>query len=124
MEAWLGRMIGPCHPFALSGTAVQINWVGAIPKGHLGKWRNITDLSHPPGFSVNDAIDLELCSMAYTTVERVACWAMQRDRRPLMVKIDIEATYRLVLIHAEDCPLLGVRWEGSIYLDAMLPFGS
>ena len=90
---------------------MQINQIGAIPKGHSGKWRIITDLSHPPRFSVNDAIDPELCSMAYTTVEQVAHRAMQRGRGTLMVKVDTEAAYHLVPIHAKDCPLLGVRCQ-------------
>ena len=86
---------------------MQINRVGAIPKGHSDKWRIVTDLSHPPSFSVNNTIDPELCSMAHTMVKRVARWAMQQGRETLMVKVDIKAVYHLVPIRAEDCPLLG-----------------
>ena len=115
-------MVGPCRPSTFSGMAVQINQVGVIPKGHLGKWRISTDLSHPPCFSVSNPIDPEFCSMAYTTIERVECRAMQRGRGTLMAKVDIEAAYRQVPNHAEDRSLLSVWWEGSIYLDAILPF--
>ena len=58
--------------------------------------------------------------MANTTVEPVARQAMQWSRGTLVAKVDIKATYRLVPIHAEDHPLLGVQWEGPLYMDAML----
>ena len=52
---------------------LHINQFGVIPKGHnTGKWRPITDLSHPPGRSVNDGITSEVCSLSYTTVEQVS----------------------------------------------------
>ena len=35
----------------------------------------ITDLSFPEGASVNDGKDPQLCSLQYTSVERVACAA-------------------------------------------------
>ena len=48
----------------------------------------ITDLSFPPHQSVNDGIDPDLCSLAYTTV----------------AKIDIESAYRLIPVHPDDRP--------------------
>ena len=41
----------------------------------------------------------------------------------LLAKIDIESAYRMVPVHPDDRPLLGVEWSGRIYCDAMLPFG-
>ena len=41
----------------------------------------------------------------------------------LLAKIDIESAYRLIPVHPHDRPLLGVQWEGSLYVDPMLPFG-
>ena len=61
--------------------------------------------------------------MVYSTVKRVTWWIMQLGEGTLIAKVDIEAAYRLVPVQAQDCPLLEVRWEGPIYLDAMLPFG-
>ena len=40
-----------------------------------------------------------------------------------MVKLDTEAAYYFAPIRAKDSPLLGMWWEGSVYLDTMLPFG-
>ena len=56
------RIIGPFQP----DSALHINRVGVIPKGHMpGKWRMIINLSHPPATSVNDGIDWELCTLSY-----------------------------------------------------------
>ena len=64
----------------------------------MGKWRVITKLSHPPGFSVDDAIyvDLELCSMVKQVVIRVMQWSIGA----LTEKVEIKSAYSLVLIQA------------------------
>lgn len=63
-ERSLGRMLGP-FPDMEALPPLHINRFGVIPKGHnTGKFRLITDLSFPPGSSVNDGIDPSLCSMA------------------------------------------------------------
>ena len=71
-ECSLGRMLGPFSESSQLPT-LHINRFGVIPKGHnTGKFRLITDLSFPPGQSVNDGIDPGLCSLVYTTVDEVA----------------------------------------------------
>ena len=40
-----------------------------------------------------------------------------------MAKLDIKSAYRMVPVHPDDRPLLGVRWEDEIYVDTALPFG-
>ena len=122
-ELRLGRMLGPFRD--LGGLPpVHISRFGVIPKGHnTGKWRLITDLSFPPGNSVNDGIDPAICSLRYTTVEDVASVAAQLGPHTLMAKIDIESAYRLIPVHPEDRFLLGVNWRDQVYIDPMLPFG-
>ena len=121
-ELDLGRMLGPLDPTC--NTTVHINRFGVVPKGHnTGKWRLITDLSYPPGHSVNDGIDPELCSLHYTSVDDVATVAVELGQGALMTKVDIEAAYRLVPVHPHDRPLLGMVWKGQIFADPMLPFG-
>ena len=67
-----GRIFGPFPKGAIPN--LQINRMGVVPKGHTpGKWRMITDLSFPDRAIVNDRIDCQLCSLQYTTVDRVAC---------------------------------------------------
>jgi hypothetical protein len=124
-ECSLGRMLGPLNPDTLTSLPeFQINRFGVIPKGHnTGKWRLITDLSFPPGRSVNDGIAPELCSLTYASVDQVADTAAQLGRGTLMAKIDVDSAYRLILVNPQDRPLQAVSWRGGIYIDLMLPFG-
>ena len=122
-ELSLGRLAGP-FPEDSPPCELHINRFGVIPKGHnTGKWRLITDLSFPPGRSVNDGIDPSLCSLSYITVDQVVEVAMHFGREALLAKVDIESAYRLIPVHPHDRPLQAVRWEGQLYVDAMLPFG-
>ena len=124
-ERTLGRMIGPFRKEAVEFLPyLHVNRFGVIPKGHnTGKWRLITDLSYPPGASVDDGIEPDLCSLTYTTVEHVAGVTAGYGRGTLLAKIDIEAAYRLVPVHPQDRPLQAVQWGEAIYFDPMLPFG-
>ena len=124
-ECSLGRMLGP---FARDAAALlppcHVNRFGVIPKGrNTGKWRLITDLSYPPGYSVNDGIDPDTCSLSYTSVDRVAEVVASYPPGALLAKIDIEAAYRLIPVHPHDRPLQAVEWRGCLYVDPMLPFG-
>ena len=113
-ELSLGRFIGPLTAEAIPSDT-HLSRFGVIPKGHnSGKWRLITDLSFPHGQSVNDGIDPALCSLSYTSVETVAT---------LLAKVDIESASRLIPVHPDDRTLLGVQWQGRVYIDPMLPFG-
>ena len=115
-ECSLGRMLGPFLPPG-QASLPQCRF-GVIPKGRgTGKWRLITDLSYPPGLSVNDGIDPDLCSLVYTSV------VARYPPGALLAKIDIESAYRLVPVHPSDRPLQAVEWRGALYVDPMLPFG-
>lgn len=116
------RLLGPFRRGEIPN--LHINRFGVIPKGRAtGKWRLITDLSFPDGASVNDGISSALCSLSYTTVDKVAKAAAQLGPGALIAKADIKAAYRIVPVHPEDRRLLGVEWQGAHYVDAMLPFG-
>ena len=98
--------------------------MGVVPKGRTsGKWWLITDLSFPEGSSVNDGIGSEMCSLHYTSVDRVEAAAQRLGKGALLAKLDIKSAYRLVPVHPQDRSLLGVEWRGKIYVDGMLPFG-
>ena len=113
-EISLGRMLGPFPP-SLSGK-LHTNRFRVIPKGHnTGKWRLITDLSFPPGQSVNDGIDPALCSLSYTTVDKAAQIVSELGPRALLAKVDTESAYRLVPVHPCDRHLQAVQWEGQVY---------
>ena len=120
-----GHLVGPLPTAQLSNSqSIHVSRIGIIPKGHnTGKWRLITDLSYPEGQSINDGIGREYCSLEYTTVDKVVAKATALGPGALLAKIDIKSAYRLVRVHSYDRPLLGFRWRGKVYLDAMLPFG-
>ena len=40
-----------------------------------------------------------------------------------MAKFDLKSTYRQVPVHPDDRWLLGVEWEGQVYVDCTVPFG-
>ena len=117
-----GRIIGPLPPRV--GANIQISHLGVIPKGHTpNKWRLITDLSFPEGRSVNDGIDPEICSLRDTSVNKVARAAGSLGIGALIAKLDIQSAYRLVPVHPDDRHLLGFQWQGTRFVDGMLPFG-
>ena len=108
-ECARGHMLGPFSPSAqvqVSLPPCHVNRFGVIPKGrNTGRWRLITDLSFPPGLGVNDGIDPDLCSLTYTSVDKVAEVIATLPRGGLLAKIDIESAYHLVPVHPLDRPL-------------------
>ena len=40
-----------------------------------------------------------------------------------MAKVDVKSVYRNVPIHPHDRWLMGVLWEGNLYIATALPFG-
>ena len=108
-----------------SGTEmVQCSPFGVIPKkGKPGRWRLIVNLSAPEGSSVNDGIDRELSSVAYTSVDDVVRRVLELGEGALLAKADVKAAYRNVPVHPRDRWLLGMKWEGVTFVDGTLPFG-
>ena len=96
---------------------------GVIPKSDLGKWRLIVDLSSPSGDSVNDGIDKSLCSLSYMSVDEVVDRVMEMGKGALMAKFDLKSAYRNIPVHPEDRWLLGMMWDGQLFVDVALPFG-
>ena len=41
----------------------------------------------------------------------------------LLANFDIQAAYRTVLGHTDDCHLLGMMWKEEVYIDITLPLG-
>jgi len=121
-ELSLGRLLHIPDPSILPW--FHTSPFGVIPKKHKpGKWRLIVDLSAPDGRSVNDAIDKEMCSLSYISVDDIAQAVLRLGKGSLLAKADIKEAYRMVPVHPEDRLLLGVEWKGQLYLDKVLPFG-
>jgi hypothetical protein len=87
------------------------------------KWRLIVDLSSPRGKSINDGISKELYSVSYLSIDEVASWVVRAGKCALLAKFDLKSAYRQVPVHPDDRKLLGMEWEGQIYVDTTLPFG-
>ena len=103
---------------------VHTSPIGIIPKPHQpGKFRLIVDLSAPSGYSVNDGIPPELCSILYASVEDAANLVRRYGRGAAMAKLDLRSAYRMVPVHPQDQWLLGIEWESQVYVDRALQFG-
>lgn len=116
-----GRILGPFPQMGLPH--LQVNRFGVIPKSTPGKWRLILDLSFPEGHSVNDGIAESVCSLSYISVDDAAQAVLKLGRGAQLAKVDIRNAYRVVPIHPEDRWLLGMQWEGALFVDTALPFG-
>ena len=121
-EVDAGRLLGPLPPHL--ARMVQTSSIGLIPKPHQqGKWRLIVNLSSPAGASVNDAIASDSCHMQYTSVLEAARLIQQLGVGTQLAKLDLQNAYRMVPVHPDDHPLLGIRWGQEVYIDTALPFG-
>ena len=82
---------------------IQCSPFGVIPKkGKPGRWRLIVNLSAPEGHSVNDGIDRELSSVAYTSVDDVIRRVLELGEDALIAKADVKAAYRNIPVHPRD----------------------
>ena len=116
-----GRVLGPVDPGQLP--MLQTSRFGVIPKSTPGKWRLIVNLSAPEGASVNDGINERVSSLSYVTVDDAAREVLRRGARSLLAKVDVESAYRAVSVHPDDRWLLGMQWDGGVFVDTALPFG-
>ena len=118
-EIRAGRIIRADPP-----SPTHINPLGLVPKsGQPRKFRLIMDLSSPHDYSVNDGINPELCSLKYAAIDQAMLFIQIFGRGALLAKIDLQNAYRVVPVHPIDQPLLGLKWNGTIYRDTVLPFG-
>ena len=120
-EISFGSIAGPFKEAPFKN--IHINRFGVIPKSTPGKWRLITDLSCPPGASVNDGIPSDVthiyCKGIQTAIDKV----MRYGKGALMAKFDFKRAYRAFPIRECDRYLLGMFWKDLYYVDLALPFG-
>ncbi len=121
-ERELGRLMQVKQAEVL--TPIHTNPFGVIPKkSGINRWRLILDLSSPLGHSMNDGIEKELASLSYVSVDEVVQRVLRWGRGTLLAKMDVRQAYRNIPVQPEDRRLLGMRWQGDTYVDAVLPFG-
>ena len=119
-EVLMGRVVGLFSPRAIPH--VHISRFGVIPKGQMGKWRLIVDLSHPKDHSVNDGISKPLCSLKYVTIDDAIKEIIQLGRGTLLAKIDIKSAFRLLPVHPADRHMLGMWWNDGVFINTCFPF--
>lgn len=83
----------------------------------------IVNLSAPEESSINDGIHEQFCSLTYIKVDDVIEQVLRLGPGSMLAKMDVESAYRIVPVHPDDRPLLGMRWKDKLYIDLMLPFG-
>ena len=64
-----------------------------------------------------------MSSLKYVTVDKVVESLLSFGKGSLMAKLDIKQAYRNVPVCPDDRILLGMAWEGRVYIDKTLPFG-
>ena len=122
-EVGLGRMVKiEADPATLAH--IQISPLGLIPKKNKpNKWRLIVDLSSPKGRSVNDGINSSWSMLSYASVDHLATLILEHGQGAFLVKADIQEAYRMIPVHPQDRWLLGVQWQGELFIDLVLLFG-
>lgn len=108
--------------------AVKVAPLGAVSKKFSSKVRRIDDESFGAA-SLNSAI-LELPGLRLSTVHDVRAAAYRilfRGGRQVakgrLVKLDVDAGYKVVNVFGLDRPLCGFAWRGRRYMHLKLPFG-
>jgi hypothetical protein len=133
-EVELGRRIGPfdAPPFP----NLMVSPIGVVTKKLSIKLRMIHHLSWPRGsFADSDSINEHISAEESETVLQSFDDAVRllaalppvsaaSAAKPILLsKVDIKSAYRLVPVHPDDWPLLGMQWRGKYYYDNVLVFG-
>ena len=121
-ERRLGGVLGPW--LTLPPCPLHISHFGVIPKkSQLGKWHLIVDLSFPEGASVNHGIPPSYCSLRYPSIDMGIEQILTARRGAQLSKLDIKDAYRIVMVHYDDWPMLGMQLKSQYFMDTRLPFG-
>ena len=59
----------------------------------------------------------------HTSVSMVAAEILNLGKGAQMGKMDTQQAYQNILVDPKDRRLLGMLWQGNVYIDAVLPFG-
>ena len=117
-----GRVLGP-FDVSPSMPNYRVSPLGVVPKKTPGEFRLIHHLSHPEGSSVNDCIPKDMSSVHYATIQDAIDFIKDSPKPVYMAKVDIESAFRIIPVSPADRPMLGFRWRGQYFMDAVLPMG-
>jgi hypothetical protein len=89
----------------------RVSPLGIVPNKVPGQFRLIHHLSYPHRVSVNDGIAEEHSSVSYSTLDDAIELIKQLGPGCFFKKNDIQSALRLLPIHLNDYPLLGILWR-------------
>ena len=69
-----------------------------------------------------DDINSELCTLQYVKIKDMVHQLLKLGPGAELEKLDIKSTYKIAPVHPQDRYLLGMQWNGQVYVDAALPF--
>ena len=95
--------------------------LGIVPKKDPSEFRLIHHLSYPPGSSVNDFIPEDYSSVHYASINDTISVVKRKGAGCFMAKTDVKSAFRIIPIHPDDFPLLGMKWQN--YFDRRLLMG-
>lgn len=75
------------------------------------------------GSSVNETIDLALCSLEYVSVDQVAITSLVLGKGAVLAKADFQLVCCLVPVHPKERIWLGMGWAWGMYVECILQFG-
>ena len=119
-----GYILGPFTEADCPFDAV-ISPVGAVPKPP-DKCRMIHHLSAAQGndtLSVNDAIHAEMKKVTYVTIKEIVQLADAVGEGGYLWTADAQDAYVRVPVHPSEWELLGIKFNGKIFVMTCLPFG-
>ena len=107
----------------------QTSPIMTVPKPGSSKRRVIIDLSFPKGESVNDGVAKNFfqgrdLSYSLPSAADLSQCLLFHGRSCFMWKADLERAYRQLRSDPLDYPLMGIRHNGSIYVDVCPSFGA
>ncbi len=108
-ELKVHRMIGPFTLPVFQDYIISL--LGIRERKTPGKFCLIHNLSAPHGgSSVNYSIPKEEATVSYDTVDSAVKLIQSIGQSAVMAKTDIQHSYKLIPIHPQDIPALGIRW--------------
>ena len=72
---------------------------------------------------MNSGISSEDSSVQYATIQDAIRFVKSVGKNCFLAKTDIKNAFRIIPIHPDDYPLLGIFWKGSFYYDKCMPRG-
>lgn len=132
-ELHFGALVGPLCSLP-AGDRMAVSPMTTRAKKNSVHRRIISDLSWPPGASVNDGIPKheycgQLVKIRYPTVDQLCKRAVllsrgQKRGQIKGFKVDMKRAFRQISTCPRDWTLLGSYWRGALFLDKVTVMGS